>query len=123
MILVVNVQDYSNADWKVLEKNHRVVKVFLGALSEADESKVIQYKSTKEIWDIYDESSEKMRTSKEIKLTVAKVYEKVSQGKNETLEDFHAQFKHCVLQMQLLGGIDTYVEDDTPFSTSLELQV
>lgn len=95
-------KDYTNADYKTLEKNYRAMKVLYSALTPGDEQKVMKY-TAQEIRESLVWMYGGNEDTKRNKIPVAaKVYEKVEQGKNESLEDFHTRFTCFVRQMELL---------------------
>ncbi|CAM8923353.1 unnamed protein product [Rhodiola kirilowii] len=92
--------NYTDEDYKCLEKNARAKKVLYMALSPGDQIKVAMYKTAK---DMYDGLVRLYGGNQDIKrnriLAATKDYETVMQKKDESLEDFYTRFQVIVGQL------------------------
>ncbi|CAM8918162.1 unnamed protein product [Rhodiola kirilowii] len=95
--------NYTDEDYKCLEKNARAKKVLYMALSLGDQIKVAMYKTAK---DMYDGLVRLYGGNQDIKrnriLAATKDYEMVMQKKDESLEDFNTRFQVIVGQLDYL---------------------
>ncbi|KAL9669664.1 hypothetical protein QQ045_007211 [Rhodiola kirilowii] len=96
--------DYTDEDYKGLEKNARAKKILYMALSPGDQIKVAMYKTAK---DMYDGLVRLYGGNEDIKrnriLAATKDYETVMQMKDESLEDFYTRFQVIVGQLEYLN--------------------
>ncbi|CAM8957704.1 unnamed protein product [Rhodiola kirilowii] len=95
---------YTDEDYKKLEKNARAKKVIYMALSPGDQIKVAMYKTAK---DMYDGLVRLYGGNEDIKrnriLAAIKDYESVVQRKDESLEDFYTRFQVIIGQLEYLN--------------------
>ncbi|CAM8999585.1 unnamed protein product [Rhodiola kirilowii] len=96
--------DYTDEDYKRLEKNARAKKILYMALSPGNQIKVAMHKTAK---DMYDGLVRLYGGNQDIKrnriLAAIKDYETVMQMKDESLEDFYTRFQVIVGQLDYMN--------------------
>ena len=89
--------DYTDEDWKKLEKNNRAKKILHMVLSPSDLKKIMSYKTAKEIWDALKRLHQGNEDTKKNKiLSLFKEYDQISQGKDEHIQEYYSRFHGLV---------------------------
>ncbi|XP_075097977.1 uncharacterized protein LOC142175290 [Nicotiana tabacum] len=99
-------KEYSDADWKSIEKNFRAKKILVCGNGPDEYNKISACQSAKEIWEVLQTTHERTTQVKQSKINMLTTeYELFRMKNDESIQDMHTRFASIINELHSLGEI------------------